>query len=185
MAGGALAGLWAIPALVREAYGDPAPVPSVARDVEAGLTIFASRWESAGPLVRLTRFGDFLSDRLFNCVVADTPRSYVLRLGTAGATVNPGSDSFRHADVVMPEADWLGVLYGDYTGLAPFLAGDFFPSRDGANSAVLLGIVMYVFAHLPAGADNDPGRLQRVLEDLIKNGLPSCPGEPPAFDRSP
>src|SRR5439155_4372377 len=86
-AGGVFAGAWALPVLVREAYGNPVPVPHAARNVEAGLAAFAARWQVAGPAVKLTRFGDFLSDKTFNCRVARTPRSYVLELGTAGATL--------------------------------------------------------------------------------------------------
>src|SRR5947209_3656563 len=104
-----------MPALVRDAYGAPVPVPSAARSVEAGLSAFAARWVVAGPVIALTRFAPFICDKVFNCHVADQARSYVLRLGTAGAALTPGSDPYRHADVVMPEADWLSVLYGDYT----------------------------------------------------------------------
>src|SRR2546423_9289461 len=74
--GGAVAGLWSIPPLVREAYGDPVPVPKESRNVEAGLQAFAARWDVAGPAVRLTRFGPFLSDKAFNCRVAWHPRNY-------------------------------------------------------------------------------------------------------------
>src|SRR5438876_3720222 len=129
LAGGGLAGLWALPAIVQDAYGDPIPVPKAARSVEAGLAAFAARWEVAGPVIRLTRFGDFISDKVFNCRVAGQPRSYVLRLGSAGAAMTPGIDPFRHADMVLAEDDWLGVLYGDFTGLAPLLSGGMFPSR--------------------------------------------------------
>jgi 2-methylcitrate dehydratase PrpD len=182
VAGGALAGMSGIPTLVREAYGDPVPVPTAARSVEAGLAAFAARWQGAGPAVKLTRFGDFLSDKTFNCRVAGTPRSYVLTLGTAGATVSPGTDPQRHADMVMPEEDWLGVLYGDFTGLAPLMYGESFPSRDAANKVALLGIVMYVFAYIPAGANPDPKLLVQVLEGLVQRGLPACAGEPAPFE---
>jgi 2-methylcitrate dehydratase PrpD len=185
VAGGAVAGLWSIPAVVEEAYGQlPMPVPKEARSVEGGLNLFVSRWEVAGPAVRLTRFGQFLSDKVFNCRVADQPRSYVLRLGTAGATLNPGVDPFRHADMVMPEEDWLGVLYGDFTGLAPLLSADMYPNRDAANKVVLLGIVMYVTAYIPAGKDPDPDLLVRVLQSLVVRGLPECEGEVEAFEEA-
>jgi 2-methylcitrate dehydratase PrpD len=177
-AGGGMAALWAIPGLVREAYGQPLPVPEGARSVEAGLNAFAARFSGAGPVIRLTRFGQFVSDKIFNCRVADQPRSYVLRLPSAGpATVTPGSDPFRHGDMVMPEADWLGLLYGDYTGLAPLLSGDLFPPRDAANKVALVGILMYAMAHIPAGADPDPELMVRVLQGLAQHGLPECPGE--------
>src|SRR5439155_17719289 len=104
---GGVAGLWALPQLVQEAYGAPIPVPTEARSVEGGLNLFVARWAVAGPVIKLTRFGDFVSDKVFNCRVADTTRSYVLRTGSAGATLNPGIDPFRHADMVMPEIDCL------------------------------------------------------------------------------
>ena len=181
VAGGAFAGALALPTLVREAYGDPIPIPHAARSVEGGLAAFAAKWQGAGPAVKLTRFGDFLSDKTFNCRVAGTPRSYVLILGTAGATLSPGVDPQRHGDMVMPEADWLGVLYGDFTGLAPLLYGESFPERSAANSVVLLGIVMYAFSFLPVGSNPDPQLLAQVLEGLAKSGLPSCKGEPAPF----
>jgi 2-methylcitrate dehydratase PrpD len=180
-AGGTVASMWTIPGLVREAYGDPVPVPPQARSVEFGLAAFAARWQAAGPVVKLTRFGDFLSDKTFNCRVAGGPRSYVLKLGTAGATLAPGSDPQRHGDMVMSEEDWLGVLYGDFSGLAPLAHGESFPSRDAANKIALLGIVMYVFAYIPAGAKPDPQLLLRVLQGLAREGIPKCEGDPPVF----
>jgi 2-methylcitrate dehydratase PrpD len=179
--GGGLA-LSFLPALVQEAYGDPIPIPDAARSVEGGLSLFTARWEVAGPVIAVTRFGQFISDKIFNCRVSGTPRSYVLRLGTAGAALNPGIDPFRHADMVMPEEDWLGVLYGDFTGLAPLISGELFPSRDAANKVTLLGIVMYVFAHIPAGADPDPVLLVRILESIVARGLPECDGEPSTLE---
>ena len=68
--GGAVAGLWALPHVVREAYGAPIQAPAGARSFEAGLSAFAAKWEAAGPAVRLTRFGPFLSDKIFNCRIA-------------------------------------------------------------------------------------------------------------------
>src|SRR5207248_8345450 len=120
-----------------------------------------------------------LSDKVFNCRVAGTERAYILRLGTAGAVLAPGIDPDRHADMAMAEQDWLGLLYGDFTGLGPLIEGGVFPARDGANKVALLGIVMYLFAHIPAGADPDPDLLLRVLEGVAqRGGLPSCAGEP-------
>jgi 2-methylcitrate dehydratase PrpD len=130
-------------------------------------------------VLALTRFAPFICDKVFNCHVADQARSYVLRLGTAGAALTPGIDPYRHADVVMAEAEWLGLLYGDYTGLGPFVSGQVFPSRDQSNKVVLLGIVMYVFAYIPAGKDPDPQLFLRILEGLVqRGGLPACAGEP-------
>jgi 2-methylcitrate dehydratase PrpD len=177
-ASGGLAALLAAPYVVRDAYGEPVAVPAQARSVEAGLQAFTARWSAAGPIIAVTRFGQFLSDKVFNCRVSDQPRSYVLRLGSAGAALNPGIDPFRHADMVMPEAAWLGVLYGDFTGLAPLASGELYPARDGANKVALLGIVMYLFAHFPAGADPpDPDLLVRVLESFARHGIPECEGE--------
>ena len=170
-ASGAVASLWAVPRLVREAYGDPIPIPPAARSVEGGLAAFAARWQGAGPVVRVTRFGPYLSDKVFNCRVAGTERAYVLRLGTAGGELTPGIDPFRHADMVMAEQDWLGLLYGDFTGLGPLIEGGVFPARDGANKVALLGIVMYLFAHIPAGADPDPDLLLHVLEGVAQRGV--------------
>jgi 2-methylcitrate dehydratase PrpD len=182
VAGGGVAGVWALPSLVKDAYGQPIQIPAAARSVEGGLAAFAAKWQGAGPAVKLTRFGDFVSDKIFNCRVADQPRSYVLRLGTAGGTLTPGLDPFRHADMVMPEPDWLGVLYGDFTGLAPLLHGELFPSRDGANKVVLLGIVMYVMSYIPVGSNPDPQLLIRVLQALANDrGLPHCEGDPEVF----
>jgi len=179
LTGGGMTGLALLPSLARRSYDGPVPVPPTARSVEAGLSGFVARWAAAGPVLALTRFAPFICDKVFNCRVADQARSYVLRLGTAGGAVSPGADPYRHADVVMPEHDWLGLLYGDYTGLSPFVAGDLFPSRDQSNKVVLLGIVMYVFAFLPAGKDPDPQLFLRILEGVVqRGGLPACAGEP-------
>src|SRR5438067_802304 len=183
LASGAFASLWALPRVVREAYGDPIPIPPEARSVEAGLAAFVAKWQGAGPVIKLTRFGPYLSDKVFNCHVAGTPRAYTLRLGTAGGEVAPGIDPYRHADMAMAEADWLGLLYGDFTGLGPLIEGSVFPARDGANKVALLGIVMYLFAHIPAGANPDPDLLLRVLQGVAdRGGLPSCEGEPETFE---
>ena len=178
-AGGGLAGLWAVPAAVREAYGQPVPVPQEARSVEAGLTLFAQRWQGVGAVIAVTRFGQFVTDKVFNCRVADQPRSYVLRISSGGtAELTPGTDPFRHADMVLAEKDWLGLLYGDFTGLAPFMDGTIYPARDGANKVALLGILMHTFAHFPSGSNPpDPELLTRVLAGLAQYGLPDCEGE--------
>src|SRR5919198_1596406 len=175
-------GLAALPVLVRAAYGDPIPIPPAARNFEAGLAAFAAKWEGAAPVIAVTRFGQFVSNKIFNCRIADSPRSQTLRLGTAGATVTPGIDLFRHADMVMAEDQWLGLLYGDFTGLAPLVSGTSWPSRDAANKVALLGILMYTFAHIPAGANPDPDLLARVLQGLAREGLPECAGEPDIFE---
>jgi 2-methylcitrate dehydratase PrpD len=166
------------PGVVREAYGQPIPVPEEARSVEAGLTIFTSRWQGVSAVVAVTRFGQFVSNKVFNCRVADQPRSWTLRLGVGAGTLTPGIDPFRHADMILPEEDWLGLLYGDFTGLAPLLDGTAFPSRDAANKVALLGILMHTFAHFPAGSNPpDPDLLTHVLTSLARHGLPECEGE--------
>jgi 2-methylcitrate dehydratase PrpD len=177
-ASGGLAALMAAPGIVREAYGEPLPVPDETRSVEAGLTLFTQRWQGVGAVIAVTRFGQFVTDKVFNCRVADQPRSYVLRIGSGTATLNPGIDPFRHADMILTEADWLGLLYGDFTGLAPFVHGGMYPSRDGANKVALLGILMHTFAHFPAGSNPpDPELLTRVLVSFARHGLPECEGE--------
>ena len=178
-AGGGLAALWAIPVAVREAYGQPVPVPEEARSVEGGLTLFTQRWQGVGAVVAVTRFGQFVTDKVFNCRVAGQPRSYVLRISSGGsAELTPGIDPFRHADMILSEDDWKGLLYGDFTGLAPFMDGSLFPARDGANKVALLGILMHTFAHFPVGSNPpDPELLVRVLAGLAQHGLPECEGE--------
>jgi 2-methylcitrate dehydratase PrpD len=166
-------------ASTRSALGDPIHIPEAARSVEGGLAAFAAKWGAAGPVVYLTRFGRFLNAKVFNVRVADQPRSYVLNLGPAGATLSPGIDPYANAELVMEEDDWLGVLYGDHTGLAPALAGRFYPSRDQANKAIVLAIVMFVLAHIPGGPNPDPEYSARVLTELIeRRGLVECAGEP-------
>src|SRR4051794_38714964 len=96
LASGTVAALWTLPRVVEQEYGDPIPIPPGARSVEAGLTAFTAKWQAAGPIVRLTRFGPFLSDKVFNCRVAGSARAYILRLGTAGGELTPGIDPFRH-----------------------------------------------------------------------------------------
>src|SRR5881397_1245270 len=166
----------------RAALGEPIVVPEETRTVEGGLAAFAAKWEVAGPVILLSRFGRFLSNKIFNCRIADTTRSYVLNLGAAGATLTPGLDPYAHAELVLEENDWLGVLFGDHTGLAPALAGRFHPSRDTANRALLLGIVMFIFAYVPAGANPDPDLLLRIIAGALQNGLPACEGEPATLE---
>ena len=166
-------------ASTRAALGAPIEIPEQARTVEAGLAAFTAKWEAAGPAILLTRFGRFLNAKIFNLRVAGGPRSYALNLGPAGAVIAPGVDPYAHADLVMEEADWLGILYGDHTGLAPALAGRFYPSRDQANKALVLAIAMFVLAHVPAGPDPDPAFTARVLTELVeRRGLVDCAGEP-------
>jgi len=163
----------------RAALGAPIQVPPQTRTVEGGLASFAAKWSTAGPVIVLTRFGRFVDNKVFNCHVSGQPRSYVLNLGVAGGSLTPGIDPYAHADLVLEERDWLGVLFGDYTGLAPVLAGRFHPNRDAANSSVLVAILMFVFAHVPAGANPDPDLLLRIIAGAVRQaGLPVCHGEP-------
>lgn len=167
------------------AYGhDNAPgVQPDPGTVEAGLAAFAAKWNGAGPVLAATRFGRFVVNKTFNCHVADSPRAFSLTLGPTGATLTPGRDPTAHADVVLDEDDWLDVLGGEFSGLAPVLAGRAYPRKDEANKTVTLLLVMYVAAHLPAELDGDP----RFTEELVRGffqrgGLPECEGEPPSFD---
>ena len=50
--GGGLAAIWSIPPLVREAYGNPVPLPAALRSVEGGLGLFTARWQVAGPIIK-------------------------------------------------------------------------------------------------------------------------------------
>lgn len=168
-------------------------VPEEARSVEAGLELFATKWAAGGPIITATRFGRFLTNQTYNVHVvqpetdddtdgqADPARSYTLTLGTAGATATPGVTPTAHAELTMDEADWEAVLYGDYTGLAPILAGDTYPNKDDANTLVGLVLVMYVLAHVPH-PDEDPRFTAETLEGLFqRGGVPECEGEPASF----
>lgn len=185
--GGAVGGMLLSASLfgkaVKEAYGEPVVVPKATRTIEGGLAAFAAKWQAAGPVIVLTRFGRFLSNKVFNIRVAEDARSYNLTLGAAGATVAPGPNPFANASIVMTSDAWTGVLFGDFTGLGAFLASEAYASRDDANKAILLGIVMYIFAHIPAGADPDPEVLLAIMKGISdRQGLPSCSGEPSTFE---
>src|SRR5437899_8552819 len=181
---GTLASLSAFGKLVAEAFAQTPtfPVPEAARTPEAGLAAFVAKWQAAGPAIVLTRFGRFLSNRIFNCHVAGTPRAYNMFLGAAGATLALGTNPSAHANLILDEGDWNGVLYGDFTGLAPLVGRRRFPSRDEANRAALLLIVLYIFAHIPPRAATHPQFLANLLRDLARQGLPQCEGEPSTFE---
>ena len=56
-------------------------------------------------------------------------------------------------------------------GLAPFVNGSMFPPRDGANKAVLLGIVMYLIAFIPVGSKPDPDLFLQLFDLLTERRL--------------
>src|SRR2546427_12302924 len=117
---GTLASLSAFGQLVAEAFAQTPtfPVPVAVRTPEAGLAAFVAKWQAAGPAIVLTRFGRFLSNRIFNCHVAGTPRAYNMFLGAAGAALAPGANPSAHAKLILAEGGWDGGLFRDLTGLA-------------------------------------------------------------------
>src|SRR5206468_9618451 len=97
---GTLASLSAFGKLVAETFAQTPslPVPEEARTPEAGLAAFVAKWQAAGPAIVLTRFGRFLSNRIFNCHVAGTPRAYNLFLGDRKSTrLNSSHDQISYA----------------------------------------------------------------------------------------
>jgi 2-methylcitrate dehydratase PrpD len=163
----------------------PERPPEEARTVEAGLSAFAAKYEAAGAAIPLTRFGRFLENRTFVCDVAGSPQAYTLALGSTGAALSAGKDPSAHVTLTLEASDWTDVLYGDYTGLAPVINGRSYVARDEANSGVLLLLVMYVFAHLPAGADYDPAFLAGTINGSVqRGGVEECETAPPAFERA-
>lgn len=170
---------------LRAADAEPSEVPADERSVEAGLTSFVSKYESLGAVIGATRFGRFLSGREFVCSVAGQPRAWTLSFGPQGVGVemHPGTTKTADEDLHLDAEDWRAVLYGDYTGLAPVVGGRAFPSRDQANSSVLLLLVMYVAAQLPAGADYDMEYLAESAGGAAeRGGLPDCEHAPPGLE---
>jgi hypothetical protein len=166
-----------------EQVGATDATPTDERSIDAGLSAFVTKYETLGAAVGATRFGRFLSGTEFNLHVADQPRAYTLTLGPrgAGASFAPGTDPTADVDVSLDAADWEAVLYGDFTGLAPVINGRAYPSRDEANQSVLLLLVMYVAAHLPASADYELEYLAGTLSGAARRGgVPECEGSPPA-----
>jgi 2-methylcitrate dehydratase PrpD len=128
-----------------------------ARTVEGGLELFATKWDALGGAITQTKFGRFVASKTFNCHVADTGRAYSLELGPAGgAALSPGRDPSAHATLLLSEEDWLAVLYGEYSPLAPALNGRSYSTKSESNYASVLGLVMFLFAHLPASTVTDP-----------------------------
>src|SRR5207244_2809561 len=48
--------------------------------------------------------------------------------------------------------------------------------------APLLVLLMFIFAHGPAGANPDPDLLVRIIAGALQNGLPACEGEPATLE---
>jgi len=143
-----------------------------ARSVEAGLELFAAKWDALGAAITQTKFGRFVSSKTFNCHVADSGRAYSLELGPAGgATLSAGRDPSAHATLVLPERDWEAILYGEYSPLAPALNGRSYSMKSESNYASVLGLVMFLFAHLPANTVTDPAySLENVFGGLERRG---------------
>jgi 2-methylcitrate dehydratase PrpD len=202
-AGGALASLSAFGGLVDEATarsgdgGDLARsaqrpgddgVPREAQSVEAGLQAFAAKWEALGPYIAHTAFGSYVRNTTINCDVAGQPRAYAVEFGpSGGAAVSAGRDPRAHATLALDEEDLLGVLYGEFCPFAPAMRGDAYVPKSEINYASLFGIVLYVFAHLPASVAHDPGfnaeNVFGALERRAGEGV-DCGGGPSgtAFD---
>lgn len=171
--GGVLASLSAFGTAVAATEDDRiAGSDKPARNVEAGLELFATKWDALGAPITQTKFGRFVSSKTFNCHVADTGRAYSLELGPAGgAALTPGRDPSAHATLVLPEDDWLGILYGEYSPLAPALNGRSYSTKSEANYASVLGLVMFLFAHLPASTVTDPAfDLENLFGGLERRG---------------
>lgn len=171
--GGVLASLSAFGTAVAEMDDDRiAGSDEPARNVEAGLELFATKWDAIGAPITQTKFGRFVSSKTFNCHVAESGRAYSLELGPAGgAVLSPGRDPSAHATLLLPEADWLGILYGEYSPLAPALNGRSYTTKSEANYASVLGLVMFLFAHLPASTVTDPAfDIENVFGGLERRG---------------
>lgn len=166
-AGGVLASLSAFGGLVGEVaaaddgvapqVGDDG-VPEEARTVEAGLQAFAAKWEALGPYITNTKFGHYASNATVNCVVADDPRAFAVEFGpSGGVVVSPGRDPRAHATLALDEDDLLGVLYGEFCPFAPATQGNAYVPKRELTHASLFGLVLFLFAHLPASLAHDAG----------------------------
>ncbi|PSP98712.1 hypothetical protein BRC89_07630 [Halobacteriales archaeon QS_4_70_19] len=146
-------------------------VPRDARNVEAGLESFVAKWEALGPTITSVRFGRYLSGTTINCQVAGTPRAYTIELGPeGGATLTLGRSPNDHVTLVVDEQDWLDILYGEVSGLAPALAGRTFAEKSEVNYGSIFAIVAYVFAHLPASVGHDPEFNAETVEGIVGRG---------------
>src|ERR1051326_232401 len=111
LVGGALFAASLFGKAVKEVYGDPIVIPKETRTAEAGLAAFTAKWIAAGPVIVLTRFGRFLSNKVFNLRIADDVGCYNLTLGAAGAVLAPGLNPFANATLVITDAALTDVLF--------------------------------------------------------------------------
>lgn len=163
-----------------DSTSDAKGVPEGARNVEAGLSTFVGKWEALGPVITQERFGRYFSGTVINCHVVDTPRSYHVTFGPdAGATLATGRNPSAHATLAAERDDWIDILYGEYTGVAPGLDGRTYAPKSEINYATIFALVLTVFAHLPASlAANPDFNAETLLQGLQRGGIPACEGEP-------
>lgn len=159
--GGALASLAAfgqeVTELAQAGPGDDG-VPTEARTIEAGLEAFAAKWDVLGGYIANTKFGRYVANTTINVDVADDPRAYAVELGPeGGAVVAAGKDPRAHATLTANEEDLLGIVWGEFCPYAPATRGGAFAPKSELNHASLFGLVVYLFAHLPASLAHDPG----------------------------
>jgi 2-methylcitrate dehydratase PrpD len=159
---------------------DAEGVPEEARNVEAGLSSFVAKWEALGPVITQERFGRYFSGTVINCHVTDTPRAYHITFSPdAGATLSTGRNPAAHATLVADRDDWIDILYGEYTGVAPGLDGRTYAPKSELNYASIFALVLTIFAHLPASpAANPDFNAETLFQGLQRGGIPSCEGEP-------
>lgn len=151
-------------------------VPEEARSIEAGFEAFVATWNAVGPAVTTGQFGAYLVSKTFNCYVADDDRAYTLRLGPeGGASFSPGADPGADVSLTVDAADWKAILYGDYSGLAPALAGRVFAPKSQVNEGALLAIVLYILAHVPASLAHDADANAETLQGIFeRQGATDC-----------
>lgn len=162
----------------REASGSRSSngVPEDARQFEAGLKSFVAKWEALGPAITQARFGRYLSATIINCQVARSGRVYALTFGPEGGiSMSPGRNEYAHSTLVVDEQDWIDILYGEVTGLAPALAGRTFAEKSEVNTGAIFAIVLYVFAHIPVSVAHDPAFNLETLQGVFeRQGSTEC-----------